>query len=78
MQYVSTTARMAGNYGYLTYVVSDATAAFRSKAIDGQFYPPELVHQVSLAAIHREFAQVVTAAALLDLMTDAYSLPVHG
>jgi len=75
---VSTTARMAGNYGYLTYVVSDATAAFSSKGIDGQSYPPELVHQVSLATIHREFAQVVTAAALLDRVIGAHSLPKHG
>ncbi|HWK02786.1 MAG TPA: cysteine hydrolase family protein [Puia sp.] len=65
---VSTTARMAGNYGYQTYVVSDATAAFRSKGIDGQLYPPELVHQVSLATIYPEFAQVMPAAALMDLL----------
>lgn len=74
---VSTTARMAGNYGYQTYVVSDATAAFRSKGVDGQIYPPEEVHQMSLATINREFAQVVPAAALADLVIRPYQVPAH-
>ena len=33
---VSTTARMAGNLGFTTYVVADATAAFDRPALDGR------------------------------------------
>ena len=55
---VSTTARMAGNLGFLTTVVSDATAAFDVIGPDGQFHNAEEVHQVSLAVLHGEFATV--------------------
>jgi len=33
---VSTTTRMAGNYGYDTFIVSDATATFDKEGADGQ------------------------------------------
>jgi nicotinamidase-related amidase len=56
---VSTTARMAGNYGYKTLVASDATAAFRAEGINGESYAPELVHAMSLATIQREFCLVM-------------------
>src|SRR6185369_2856360 len=35
---VSTTARMAGNLGFNTYVVSDATATFDRTGPDGQYF----------------------------------------
>lgn len=57
---VSTSARMAANFGYRTYVVSDATAAFRTQGLNGEVYPPEMVHQLSLATINKEFATVLT------------------
>jgi nicotinamidase-related amidase len=60
---VSTTARMAGNYGYRTFVVADASAAFRSRGLAGEDIPAEIVHQVSLATINNEFATVLTTAA---------------
>lgn len=59
---VSTTVRMAGNLGFATYVVSDATAAFDRVGPDGARYDAETVHGVSLASLHDEFATVVTAA----------------
>lgn len=71
---VSTTARMAGNYGLKVYVVSDATAAFRSEGSIGESYSPDLVHAVSLATIHREFATVLTAQDLLSVLSEAYDL----
>ena len=58
---VSTTARMAGNFGYDTFLVSDATATFNKKGIDGQNYSAELIHETSLASLNGEFATVVTA-----------------
>ncbi|MHB9142227.1 MAG: cysteine hydrolase family protein [Paludibacter sp.] len=57
---VSTTARMAGNFGYDTFVVSDATATFNNKGLDGQKYSADLMHQTSLASLNEEFATIVT------------------
>jgi nicotinamidase-related amidase len=57
---VSTTTRMAGNYGFDTFIVSDATATFNKKGIDGQNYSAELVHETALASLNKEFATVVT------------------
>jgi len=62
---VSTTARMAGNLGFRTFVVEDATATFDRRGPDGVLYAAELVHAVSLASLHGEFATVVTAADVL-------------
>ncbi len=57
---ISTTTRMAGNLGYETYLVSDATATFNKKGFDGQHYPAELIHETALASLHKEFATIVT------------------
>ncbi|CAN5176340.1 cysteine hydrolase family protein [soil metagenome] len=57
---VSTTTRMAGNLGYETFVVADATATFDKKGIDGQHYPAALMHDTALASLNNEFATVVT------------------
>ena len=56
---VSTTARMAGNLGFDTYVVDDATATFDRVGHDGRRYNAEEVHAISLASLHGEFATVV-------------------
>ncbi|WP_415644038.1 cysteine hydrolase family protein [Sphingomonas antarctica] len=58
---VSTTARMAGNLGFETFVVSDATATFDRANLDGSIRPAEQVHQAALSDLHDEFAQVVTS-----------------
>ena len=57
---VSTTVRMANNFGYDTFVVSDATATFNNKGLEGQNYSAELMHETSLASLNGEFAIVVT------------------
>jgi nicotinamidase-related amidase len=62
---VSTTVRMAGNLGFTTFVVSDATAAFVRKALDGSLRPAEAVHAGALSDINEEFAMVVDTADLL-------------
>jgi nicotinamidase-related amidase len=61
---VSTTTRMAGNYGFDTFIVSDATATFNKKGLDGQNFPAELIHETALASLNGEFATVVTTAFL--------------
>ena len=62
---VSTTARMAGNLGFTTFVVSDATAAFARRALDGTMRPAEAVHAGALSDIHDEFATVLSTAEVL-------------
>jgi len=57
---ISTTTRMAGNFGFETFVVSDATATFNKKGLDGQNYSAELIHETALASLNNEFAAVVT------------------
>lgn len=56
---VSTTARMAGNLGFRTFVAADATAAFDRARIDGTIRSAEDVHQAALSDLHDEFARVV-------------------
>jgi nicotinamidase-related amidase len=62
---VSTSARMAGNLGFTTYVVSDATAAFARAALDGSVRSAEAVHSGALSDIHEEFATVVDTEEIL-------------
>ncbi len=61
---VSTTARMAGNFGFDSFLVSDATATFNKKGMNGQDYSAELIHETALASLHEEFATIVTTAFL--------------
>jgi len=63
---VSTTARMAGNLGFQTYVVADATAAFARRAVNGRVRPAQEVHDAALSDLHGEFATVVETGSLLD------------
>jgi nicotinamidase-related amidase len=66
---VETTARMAGNLGFDTKVVRDATWTFEQVGIDGQPYAAEQVHEMSLANLAGEFAEVVAADEIIRRMT---------
>ena len=57
----STTARMAGNLGFETWFVSDATATFDRTGPDGERIPAETMHRTALASLDGEFAEVVTS-----------------
>ncbi|MBX7186659.1 MAG: cysteine hydrolase [Vicinamibacteria bacterium] len=70
---VSTTARMASNLGFATWVVSDATAAFDRVGPDGVAYPAEQVHAMALSDLHGEFATVIDTAALLTALETSRS-----
>ncbi|MGD8427176.1 MAG: cysteine hydrolase family protein [Balneolaceae bacterium] len=63
---VSTTTRMAGNLGFETYLVEDATAAFGRIDQNGRHYDADEIHAVSLANIHGEFAQVLTTEKIIE------------
>jgi len=63
---VSTTTRMAGNFGYETYLISDATAAFDRLGVNGEKFDSETIHQTTLANLNEEFATVWTYEKLMD------------
>ena len=56
---VSTTVRMAGNLGFTTYVVGDATAAFDRPGLRGETRPAADVHAAALSDLSGEFATVL-------------------
>ncbi|OCA84529.1 isochorismatase [Bacillus sp. FJAT-27225] len=63
---VSTTTRMAGNLGYTNFLVSDATAAFEITDHTNKRHAPEVVHELELATLHKEFATIVTTDEVLE------------
>jgi len=63
---VSTTARMGGNMGFDVYVVSDATSTFDRVGPEGTTYKAEVIHDVNLASLHKEFATVVNTDNILE------------
>jgi nicotinamidase-related amidase len=62
---VEATVRMAGNLGFATYVVSDATFTFDKRDLSGRLFPAEDVHALALANMHGEYATVVDTAWVL-------------
>ena len=64
---ISTTTRMAGNFGYETYLISDATATFNKKGIDGKEYSAELIHETALASLNKEFASILNTKSLVAI-----------
>jgi len=65
---VSTTARMAANLGFSTFVIADATACFERLGHDSTRYAAEEVHRVSLASLHGEFVTVLDTEQALSLL----------
>ena len=64
----STTARMAGNLGFDTWVLGDAMATFERRSPEGELIDAETMHRTALASLHDEFAEVLdTEAALARL-----------
>ena len=63
---VSTTTRMADNYGYEVFLVSDATSTFVKKGQDGKIFAADLIHETALASLNDEFASVIKSDELLS------------
>lgn len=63
---VEATARMAGNLGFRTAVISDATFTFGKNDYNGVFRTAEEVHALSLANMDGEYAEIYTTADLLN------------
>lgn len=58
---VEATARSAGNLGFATYVVADATFAFAKTDFNGVERSAEDVHAMALANLQGEYATVIKA-----------------
>jgi nicotinamidase-related amidase len=65
---VSTTTRMAGNLGFETYLIGDATATYGGKLGDTVF-SAQTIHETALASLHNEFATVMTTDDFLVHLT---------
>ncbi|MDE1148904.1 MAG: cysteine hydrolase family protein [Azospirillaceae bacterium] len=65
---VEATVRMAGNLGYATTVVSDATFTFAKRDGRGRVWKAEDVHALSLANMAGEYATVATTEAVLSAL----------
>lgn len=63
---VETTARMAGNLGFETYFVWDATATFARTGPDGRRHSADDIQSMTLANLEGEFATTVTTNAVLE------------
>lgn len=65
---VEATARTAGNLGFDTQVVSDATFAFDKVDYAGTERTAEEVHAMALANLEGEYASIITTERLLDAL----------
>lgn len=64
---VEATARMAGNLGYRTIVVSDATFTFNQTDFSGLEHEAETVHNMSLANMNGEYATILSTEDVINL-----------
>jgi nicotinamidase-related amidase len=62
---VETTARVAATLGFAVWVVSDATATFDRRDLEGRAWQAEEVHALSLANMSGEYATIVKTDDLL-------------
>lgn len=75
---VSTSARMAANLGFSVTVISDATVAFQ-RSFSGKTFNPDIVHEVSLASLSKEFAIIKdTNSAIASLISNFERTIVSG
>ncbi len=65
---VSTSVRMAGNLGFETYLVTDATATFDRIGIDGRNRPAADVHAAALSDLQEEFATLIDSQSVLEAL----------
>lgn len=65
---VSTSTRMAGDFGFDTFLISDATATFDRIGVNGEKFSAEIIHQTALANLNNDFAKVVDTKRILELL----------
>jgi nicotinamidase-related amidase len=65
---VSTTTRMSGNFGFNTYLIEDACAAFDRIGLNGEKYAAQDIHNMELSCLNNEFATVINTNKLLQIL----------
>lgn len=67
---VSTSTRMAGNLGFDVTLISDATATFERKDMNGEHISAAEMHRINLASLNGEFCQIQTTNQLLATLSN--------
>nr|WP_145927941.1 cysteine hydrolase family protein [Bradyrhizobium neotropicale] len=68
---VETTTRMAGNLGFDTDLVRDATWTFDRLGPDGDAHSAEAIHAMTLSNLNDEFARIVTTDEVVAMLATA-------
>lgn len=70
-----TTTRMAGDLGYDTYLVLDATYTFDRRHPDGSYLDADAISRASAAQLHGEFATVLSTADVIGALQQRSAQP---
>lgn len=65
---VETTTRMAGNLGFNPIIVSDATATFDRRSVNGGTLTAEKIQEMTLSNLHEEFATIKKTEEIIALL----------
>jgi nicotinamidase-related amidase len=65
---ISTTVRMSGNLGFNTYLISDSTACYNTKAMNGEVIDCNTIYNATLASLQEEFATVIDSKELFEIL----------
>ncbi|MBL6678859.1 MAG: cysteine hydrolase [Flavobacteriaceae bacterium] len=65
---ISTSVRMSGNLGFETYLVSDSTACYNTKDINGDIIDCETIYKSSIASLSEEFASIIDSNKLFKMI----------
>jgi len=65
---ISTTVRMSGNLGFDTYLISDSTACYNTKGLNGEIIACNTIYNSALASLQEEFATVIDYKELFDIL----------
>lgn len=68
---VESTARVCGDLGFRTTVVSDATFTFAKKDFSGMLHSADVVHAMSLANLQGEYASIRSSDQVLEMVERA-------
>ncbi len=75
---VEACARTAGNLGFVTQVVADATFAFAKADYAGTHRSADDVHAMALSNLDGEYASITQVQDLLSLLDSAHDRRQHG
>ena len=64
---ISSTVRMSGNLGFETYLISDSTACYNTKGLNGKIIDCHTIFESEIASLKDEFATILSSKELLKL-----------